>query len=715
MPVTPKTTSTGSQVENALIQSEPPGNLVVENSSDILALLNAESIVTYVSPSITPIMGYTPEEIVGCHISDLVHPDDLEPMQRMSVEIELTPNKSLSAEFRFRCKDGSWRWFEGSETNLLHVPGIGAIIGNFRDITVQKLIPSSYWSDISASEHFVHFYEADTSLLDSLSNFISIGLGVGDVCVVLATQAHRENLEERLKANGLDLVAAGSQGTYISLDAVQTLSKIMVNGMPEPERFDRVIGTLLAQAVQSHRHIRIFGELVALLWAEGNHAAAIQLEDLWNDLGKLYAFSLYCGYPMHGFSTEAYNAEFTQICNQHTHVIPAESYTALTNPYERLRAITLLQQRANSLEEEHSRLAAIVESSNDAIVGKTLNGIITSWNKAAESLFGYSAEEAIGKPITMIIPAELHQEEVGIIGKLRRGIRIEHFETVRKRKDGRLVQVSLSISPIKDGTGKIVGAAKIARDITERKELEQRKDEFISMASHELKTPVTALKGFTQLLQRRLKRMEDAEAIHFLTRMDSQIDKLTQLISDLLDISRMQTGELEYRMEQFDLSVLTSEVVENVQGTTQTHQLILQKTVQAYVFGDRDRIGQVLINLLTNAIKYSPGGEKVIVQIALDGTNALVSIQDFGIGIDEAYHEKIFERFYQVSEPFEKTFPGLGIGLYICCEIIKRHSGRLWVQSRKGEGSTFIFCLPLLETEGARTEETIEEDTRSAV
>jgi PAS domain S-box-containing protein len=704
MTVIPKTTSTGFQAENSLIQSQAPGHLIVENSSDILVFLNAEGSITYVSPSITPIIGYAPEEIVGCHIVDLVHPDDLDTMQQMLVEIEQAPNKSLSAECRFRCKDGSWRWFEGSETNLLHVPGIGAIIGNFRDITLQKLIPSSHWSDISASEHLVHFYETDTFLLDSLSDFISIGLGAGDVCIVLATQAHRENLEERLKANGLDLATASTQGKYISLDAVETLAKFMVDGLPEPERFGQVIGSIVAQAAQSHHHVRVFGELVALLWEEGNHAAAIRLEDLWNDLGKLSAFSLFCGYPMHGFGAEAYNAEFTQICNQHTHVIPAESYTALTSPYERLRAITQLQQRANSLEEEHSRLAAIVESSNDAIVGKTLKGIITNWNRAAELLFGYSAQEAIGKPITMIIPAELQQEEVDIIGKIRQGIRIQHFETVRKSKDGRLINVSLSISPIKDGTGKIIGAAKIARDITERKELEQRKDEFISMASHELKTPVTALKGFTQLLQRRFKRMDDAESVRFLVRMDTQIDKLTKLISDLLDISRMQSGELEYRMEPFDLNVLASEIVENVQGTIQTHQLILQKTAHACVFGDRDRIGQVLINLLTNAIKYSPGAEKVIVQIARDGTNVQVSIQDFGIGIDEAYHEKIFERFYQVNEPLEKTYPGLGIGLYISCEIVKRHAGRLWVQSRKGEGSTFTFCLPVLETESAKVE-----------
>src|SRR5258706_3370451 len=503
----------------------------------------------------------------------------------------------------------------------------------------------SFW-EMSEFEHFVQFYETDVFLLDSLSGFIGTGLAEGDACIVLATKAHRESLEERLKSKGLDLVAAQTQGDYISLDAAEVLSKLMVDELPDPERFTRVVGDMITRAAKGRHQVRVFGELVALLWADGTRAAAIRLEELWNDLRKLHPFLLFCAYPMHGFGGEVYEAEFTEICNRHSQVIPTESFTVLTTFGERLRAITLLQQKANALAEERSRLAAIVESSNDAIVGKTLDGIITDWNRAAELLFGYSAQETIGKPITIIIPAELQHEEKDIIGKLRQGIRIEHYETVRVRKDGRRIDVSLSISPVKDGAGNIIGAAKIARDITERKEFEQRKDEFISMASHELKTPVTSLKGFTQLLLRRFKRLGDDETLRSLARMDTQLNRLTKLISDLLDISKMQTGQLEYRMEPFDLNVLAQEIVENVQGTTQTHRLILQKTAEVCVFGDRDRVGQVLINLLTNAIKYSPGADQVIVQISLDGTNALVSVQNFVIVIAEPHQKKIFERFY---------------------------------------------------------------------
>jgi signal transduction histidine kinase len=302
----------------------------------------------------------------------------------------------------------------------------------------------------------------------------------------------------------------------------------------------------------------------------------------------------------------------------------------------------------------------------------------------------------------LIIPPELYDEEREIISKLRQGIRIEHYETTRVRKDGSRVEVSLSISPVKDSTGRIIGAAKIARDVTERRAFERRKDEFISMASHELKTPVTSIKGFTQLLHRRFQQRDDEESLRFLARMDAQLNKLTKLISDLLDISKMQTGQLEYRTEPFDLGALAQEIVENVQGTTQTHRLMLESPAHVPVFGDRDRIGQVLINLLTNAIKYSAQADKVLIRIAVDGENALVSVQDFGIGIAEAYQKKVFERFYQVNEPDMNTYPGLGIGLYIASEIIKRHHGHIWVESQKGKGSTFSFCLPLLEEESLK-------------
>ena len=227
------------------------------------------------------------------------------------------------------------------------------------------------------------------------------------------------------------------------------------------------------------------------------------------------------------------------------------------------------------------------------------------------------------------------------------------------------------------------------------RESEARKDEFISMASHELKTPLTSLKGFTNLLQRRLTKQGDMQALHFLARMEEQLDKLTKLVSELLDVTKMQTGKLEFREEPFFLNELVRETLENLQGTTETHHLQLEEVTDVQVPGDKDRLGQVLINLLTNAIKYSPEADTVIVRVSADEHNAIVSVQDFGIGIAETHQEKIFERFYQVNDDTEKTFPGLGIGLYISSQIVRGHHGRLWVESVKGAGATFYVSLPL--------------------
>ena len=208
------------------------------------------------------------------------------------------------------------------------------------------------WGEMNVSEHFVQFCETDAFLVSSVSEFIGAGLMAGDVVIVLATNPHRESLDERLKENGLVVAVARARGQYISMDAATTLTKIMVDGLPEAGRFARVIGSIIDRAARGGRHVRVFGELVALLWAEGNRAAAIRLEELWNDLARTYSFALFCAYPMQGFDGEVYGMEFTEICKQHSQVIPAESYTRLTSLEGRLRAITLLQQKANSLEVE---------------------------------------------------------------------------------------------------------------------------------------------------------------------------------------------------------------------------------------------------------------------------------------------------------------------------------------------------------------------------
>lgn len=220
------------------------------------------------------------------------------------------------------------------------------------------------------------------------------------------------------------------------------------------------------------------------------------------------------------------------------------------------------------------------------------------------------------------------------------------------------------------------------------------RDDFISVASHELRTPVTSLKVYTEVLQRQVDKRGDEATSRALGKMNAQIDKLSALISDLLDVSKIESGKLALRPEHVDLGELVVEVVETIQATAVKHRIEVEGEAPKPVWADRDRIGQVLNNLLTNAIKYSPQANQVLVRVGGRARGAFVEVEDFGIGMDEEHLNRIFDRFYRVSSPDEKTFPGLGIGLYVSNEIVRRHGGKMKVESTKGHGSIFRFTVP---------------------
>lgn len=566
-----------------------------------------------------------------------------------------------------------------------------------------KSMHASVTAEPGAGEHFVQFYEADDYLLNSLYDFASTALNAGDACIVIATEAHRTELAARLQAGGVDLAAANASRKFFALDAGETLAKFMVNGSPEPQRFTRVIKPIIGGIVQGPRPAHVFGEMVALLWLEGNHGAAIRLEELWNDfMREIRSFALFCAYPARAFAGEVYGEPFGEICQCHARVIPDESYTYLSSPDERLRAITLLQQKANSLQAEiaeqrrlEARYRQLFDSNLIGVFVSDFSGTFLDANDAFLNLLGYTRAELLAGAIRRdtLTPPEFRSLSQDALHALQTTGRSNPYEKEYLHKNGRRIPVLVAVTRIEQ-SDTCIG---FVLDISERKERDKRKDEFISMASYELKTPVTSLKGFLGILQRHPTIREDEKAQYYITRMDSQIDKLTHLINDLLDISKMNVGRITYREDHFSLDELLAEIVENVQETTQTHRLVLEGQTQARIFGDRDRIGQVLTNLLNNAIKYSPLADRVLIHANREPDRILVCVRDFGIGIDPAHQQRIFERFYQVTDSDAKTYPGLGIGLYICSVIVKRHGGKLWVESTKGEGSTFYFTLPLLQ------------------
>src|SRR5260221_3056382 len=524
--------------------------------------------------------------------------------------------------------------------------------------------------------------------------------------------------------------------------------------------------------------------------------------------------------------------------------------------------------------EKQAMLAAIIDSSEDAIISKTIEGYITSWNYAAERMFGYREEEVIGKHISILIPKDRLTEKDMINHSIRHGQRVQHFQTIRVKKDGSTVPISLTVSPIKNKDGAVIGASKTARDISDQvrseletqqhlqnlelllsigktisekldlqsilqkltdittrltgaefgafffnmidekgesymlftlsgapkeafekfgmprntavfrktfngegilrsddirqdplygknaphkampeghlpvvsylavpvispsggvigglffghsqpgifreeheklltaiasqaaiandnaklyeeiKTLNTRKDEFIGVAGHELRTPITTIKGYLQLLE---DQAPEGLTKEFIEKALRQVNKLNRLVMDLLDVTRIQAGKLEYTISHCSLIDLVEDCIETVRQIYTSH--IIETTLpddEVIVMADATKIEQVLINFLMNAIKYSPGTDKIFLTITTGRGRAIVSVRDSGIGIPKRHIQNIFDRYYRVNH--SQQIGGLGIGLYISKEIIERHNGTIWVESEEGKGSTFYFALPL--------------------
>ena len=262
-------------------------------------------------------------------------------------------------------------------------------------------------------------------------------------------------------------------------------------------------------------------------------------------------------------------------------------------------------------------------------------------------------------------------------------------------KDGEYRWFLSRAIPITDAAGKVIRWFGTNTDITEQREIEQQKDDFISIASHELKTPVTSLKANTQMLAQRFRRAGDARTAEVLGKMDLQLNKLTRLIGDLLDDAKIKGGKLALQPSTFDYTALVREIVEEVQRTAPRHIIVCEAAAAITLTADRDRLGEVLTNLLANAVKYSPQADRVVVRVAREGSEVVTAVCDFGIGIPAAKQAQVFDRFFRVAGQEQQAYPGLGLGLYISAEIVRLHRGRIWVASTEGEGSTFTFALPL--------------------
>jgi len=368
---------------------------------------------------------------------------------------------------------------------------------------------------IARAGHFVHFYENDEFLFSALSGYIGPGLLAGEVCIVIATEPHRNGLEARLQRSDIDLPSIVSTNQYIALDAERTLSTFMVDGEPDPHRFATVIGTLLERATSGGRPVRAFGEMVALLWAQGKRTAAARLEELWNDLGKKHRFSLFCAYPMSGFQHATDTPSFVEICNKHSKVIPDKRLVdelSCSNPE---RIIALLQQRTAALETENverkkveerltCREKELVDFLENSVIGIHQvgpDGTILWANKAELLLLGYAAEEYIGRQVQ-----DFHVDRdviEKILAKLWRGEAVYGAAARVICKDGSIKDVVIQSNGLfRDG--EFVHSRCFTQDVTEYRRAEQE----IQRLNQELKDKVQALERTQAELREKLSDLE---------------------------------------------------------------------------------------------------------------------------------------------------------------------------------------------------------------
>lgn len=366
--------------------------------------------------------------------------------------------------------------------------------------------------------------------------------------------------------------------------------------------------------------------------------------------------------------------------------------------------------KADSGQPEITWLSAIVNSSDDAIVGKTSDGVITSWNPSAARMYGYSADEIVGQPMQMLCPPDRVGEIAEILGKLGRGERVAHFETERRRKDGSTFPVSVTVSPIYDERGSLVGASSIARDFTEQhravSELSRRAEEldranqnletFTYSVSHDLRAPLRAMSGFSDALLDEYKDVLGDIGQGYAERIQAAGEQMATLIDDLLQLSRVLRSEIH--LETVDLGAEAERIAADLQrqGPERSVHFVIQRPVQ--VRADHALIRTVLQNLLENAWKFTAKTDEATIEFGTMPTeDATVScyVRDNGAGFDPAYVDQLFQPFRRLHSAGE--FPGTGVGLASVRQIVERHGGRAWAQGAVGEGATFHFTLDAKE------------------
>ena len=567
--------------------------------------------------------------------------------------------------------------------------------------------------------HVVHFYDEDRSLVQELSLLVGAALVSGDAVIVAATEMHRNALAQELRVRGLEIATALAQGRYVPLDASQTLSRFMVGEMPDAQRFAELMGGTIARARAAGKSdqpsVLIFGEMVALLWAEGRHEAAIRLEELWSDLATKHSFSLRCAYPMDGFRKREHKEPFMRICAEHSRVIPNESYTALLSDDQRLRHIATLQQRVQALENERElrqseqRFRLLVEAVQDyAIFMLDTEGRVSSWNIGAQRIKGYQASEILGAHFSCFYPeedrrAEKPQRELEIA--VREG-RLED-EGWRLRKDGSRFWANVVITALRDNEGNAIGFAKVTRDFTERmqaqralqksqQKLQDSEKSLRRLSHHLLRTQDEerrrigrdlhdSLGQYLTVLKMKVDSLGSAAALNHAGNAD-ELKECAQLIAEAITEVRTISYLLYPPMlEEMGLSSAIPWYLEGFtkrSGIQTTFEISpefrrLPAEVEVALF-------RVLQESLTNVHRHS-GSPTANIRLSVNGS-VILEVRDQGKGAQ-------LSDFDQSEQDWTGA---LGVGVRGMSERMRQLGGKLELSSTP-EGTTVTAMVPIQE------------------
>ncbi len=589
---------------------------------------------------------------------------------------------------------------------------------NFQNLQT-GLNPGAYLEKVQAHAHGVQFYGDDAYLLDGLARFIGGALGAGDSSIVIATKSHRDGLAKRLLGCGVDLTVATQQGRFVALDASETLAKFMVEGWPNRERFHQVVGGVVAQCCLSGRtspsKLAAFGEMVALLWAEGKAEAAIRLEQLWNELARVHSFHLHCAYPISYFHDESHAALIEKVCAEHSHVMPDETYTSLQGEDERLRTIALLQQKAQALATEIAerkkaqyelqlREAELTEFLENAVVGMHWvagDGTILWANKTELSMLGYQREEYVGHHI-----GEFHADPeviAEILQRLGRHEELHGVESILRCKDGCLRHVRIH-SNVFSQNGKFIHTRCFTVDVTEQKKLESSLIISEKLASvgrlagtvaHEINNPLEAITNLLFLAKRDIA--DRAKAERHLQLAMHELERVSHISRQTLGFCRENSFPSE-----IEISKMLDDLLFMYGRKLEVRKIRVEKDYDeaAKITGLDNEIRQVFSNLIVNAVDAMPSGGRLIVKVSRsrEWNNAglpgvRVTVADTGVGIPSENLKNLFNAFYTTKKDV-----GTGLGLWLVRGTISKHRGMIHVRSNVvpgRSGTAFSVFLPL--------------------